>query len=104
MMKQVRYIKDIEIMKPDHEPELMAIKARGIAELKKLVVPFLMPRPNREVPDDGIYELDFIVDERGAGFTDVEMEVDIVFRLKNLPSWVKGIRIFGAENSDIELI
>jgi hypothetical protein len=104
MMKKVKYISDIEILKRDSEPNLMAIKARGIAELKKLMVPFLVPRPNSQVPADGIYEMDFIVDDRETGFTDVEMEVDIVFRLKNLPAWVKGVRIYGAENSDIELL
>jgi hypothetical protein len=103
-MKKVKYISDIEILKRDSEPNLMAIKARGIAELKKLMVPFLVPRPNSQVPADGIYEMDFIVDDRETGFTDVEMEVDIVFRLKNLPAWVKGVRIYGAENSDIELL
>ena len=66
--------------------------------------PFLVPRSNAVVPDDGIYEMDFIVEDRESGFTDVEMEVDIVFRLRNLPKWVKGVRIYGAENSDIELI
>ena len=104
MMKKVRYVKDIEILKPGFEPDLMAIKARGIAELRKLVVPFLVPRSNAVVPDDGIYEMDFIVEDRESEFTDVEMEVDIVFRLRNLPKWVKGVRIYGAENSDIELI
>lgn len=103
-MKKVRYVKDIEILKPDYEPDLMAIKAKGVAELRKLVVPFLVPRSNSIAPEDGIYEMDFIVEDRNSGFTDVEMEVDIVFRLKNLPEWVRGVRIYGAENSDIELL
>ena len=104
MMKKVRYVKDIEILKPDYEHDFMAIKAWGVAELRRLEMPFLVPRPNDLVPEDGIYELDFIVDDRSTGITDVELEVDVVFRLRNLPKWVKGVRIFGAENSDIELL
>ena len=35
---------------------------------------------------------------------DVELEVDVVFRIKNLPDWVQGVKINAEENSDIELI
>lgn len=104
MMKKVRFVKEIEVIKSGEEPGLMAIRARGVAELKKLLMPFLVPRPVKEVPDDGIFELDFIVEDGGNGLTDVEMEVDIVFRLKSLPPWVRGVRIYASENSDIELI
>lgn len=103
-MKKVRYLKGIEILKPDIDPDLIAIKARGVAELKKLVMPVLIPRRVEHIPKDGIYEMDFIVDYDGNSMTDVEMEVDIVFRVKSLPSWVKGVRIYASENSDIELI
>jgi len=103
-MKRVRYIKDIEVLKPDYEAGLMAIKAKGIAELKKLVMPVLVPRQHEIAPDDGIYEMDFIMETNGTGLTNVEMEVDIVFRLKSLPGWVKGVRIYASENSDIELL
>jgi hypothetical protein len=104
MMKKVRLIQGIQIMKPKEEPDLMAIKAKGIAELKKLVMPKLVPRAYDFIPEDGIFEMDFFVDNSDSGFTDVEMEVDIVFRLKNLPDWVKGVRIYATENSDIELL
>lgn len=103
-MKPVRYVKGIEVLKTGDEPALMAIRAKGVAELKKLLMPFLVPRPVEGVPDDGIFEFDFIVEDGGDGITDVEMEVDIVFRLKSLPEWVRGIRIYASENSDIELV
>jgi hypothetical protein len=82
----------------------MAIKARGIAELKKLISPVLVPKDYDEIPADGIYELDFQIDDTDIEYTNVELEVDVVFRIKNLPSWVKGVKINAAENSDIELL
>lgn len=104
MNRQIRYVKDIRIYRESDEPDLMAIKAKGIASLKKLVAPALVPRNYPEEPVDGIYELDFKLDEMHEDYVDVELEVDVVFRIKNLPAWVKGIRINAAENSDIELI
>jgi hypothetical protein len=104
MNDSIRYVKDIQIVKEDAEPDLMAIKAKGIAELKKLISPVLVPKDYKEIPDDGIYELDFRLDENDEEFTNVELEVDVVFRIKNLPAWVKGVKINAAENSDIELL
>ena len=104
MNKEIKYVKDIRIFKEADEPDLMAIKARGIACLKNLVAPVLVPREYSDAPADGIFELDFTVDESHDEYVDVELEVDVVFRIKNLPDWVKGIRINAAENSDIELI
>jgi len=104
MDREIKYVKDIRIFKETDDPDLMAIKARGIASLKKLVAPILVPREYKEAPSDGIYELDFTLDESHDEYIDVELEVEIVFRIKNLPEWVKGIKINAAENSDIELI
>jgi hypothetical protein len=104
MNREIRYVKDIRIFRETSEPDLMAIKAKGIASLKKLVAPVLIPKNYSEEPADGIYELDFKLDETHEDYVDVELEVDVVFRIKNLPQWVKGIRINAAENSDIELI
>lgn len=104
MNDSIRYVKDIQIVREDTEPDLMAIKAKGIAEIKKLISPVLVPRDYKEVPADGIYELDFQLDENDDQYTNVELEVDVVFRIKNLPDWVKGVKINAAENSDIELI
>ena len=104
MNDKIRYVRDIQIVKDDSEPDLMAIKARGIAEIKKLIAPVLVPRNYSEAPEDGIYELDFELDTAVEEYTDVELEVDVVFRIKNLPEWVKGVKINASENSDIELI
>ena len=104
MNDKIRYVRDIQIVKDDAEPDLMAIKARGIAEIKKLIAPVLVPRDYQETPSDGIYELDFKLDDSDREYTNVELEVDVVFRIKNLPDWVKGVKINASENSDIELI
>ena len=36
-MNKIRFVKDIRIVKEDAEPDLMAIRAKGVAELKKLI-------------------------------------------------------------------
>jgi hypothetical protein len=104
MKNQITYVKDVRILKETAEPDLMAIKARGIASLKKLIAPVLVPRNYDIVPIDGIYELDFTLDEAHEDYVNVELEVEVVFRVKNLPDWVKGVKINAAENSDIELL
>lgn len=104
-MKKVKYIKDIRIIKDDDEPQVMAVKARGIAELKHLLSPVLVSTSDPDSPSgDGIYELDFVLGDSGDQLTEVEMEVDVVFKFRNLPDWVKGIKVNAKENSDIELI
>ena len=103
-MNKIRFVKDIRIVKEDSEPDLMAVKAKGVAELKKLIAPVLVPREYKDIPEDGIYELDFVLDNTGEEYTDVELEVEVVFRIKAMPEWVKGIKINASENSDIELI
>jgi hypothetical protein len=104
MKNEITYVKDIRIVKEAAEPELMAIKARGIATIKKLVAPVLVPKEYNVEPEDGIFELDFTLDETHQDFVDVELEVEVVFRIKNLPEWVKGVKVNAAENSDIELL
>jgi hypothetical protein len=104
MMNKVRFVKDIRIVKEDKEPDLMAIKARGVAQLKRLIAPVLVAREYDTIPEDGIYELDFILDETGEEMANVELEVDVVFRVKAMPDWVKGVKINASENSDIELL
>ena len=83
----------------------MTVIAKGVAQLKNLVSPALVnakeyPKPSK----DGIYELDFVLGGTGDDPVDVDLEVDVVFRFKKIPEWVKGIKINAAENSDIELI
>jgi hypothetical protein len=104
MNDSIRFVKDIRIIKDDNEPDLMAIKAKGIAELKKLIAPVLVPRKYDKIPEDGIYELDFVLDNPSEEMVNVELEVEVVFRVKSMPDWVKGVKINASENSDIELI
>ena len=86
------------------QPELLAIKAEGVADINLPLHPVLIPMPYDSVPEDGIYELDFKLDETNQELTEVELEVEVIIRMKNLPSWVKGVKINADENSDIELI
>ncbi len=104
MNDTIRFVKDIRIVKDDNEPDLMAIKAKGIAELKKLIAPVLVPKKYDQIPEDGIYELDFELENTSEEMTNVELEVEVVFRVKSMPDWVKGVKINAEENSDIELI
>lgn len=104
MNNEITYVKDIRILKEAAEPDLMAIRARGIASVKKLIAPVLVPRKYGSAPADGIFELDFTLGDTHVDFIDVELEVDVVFRIKNLPDWVKGVKINAVENSDIELL
>jgi hypothetical protein len=104
MNEKIRFVKDIRIVKETSEPDLMAIKAKGIAELRKLIAPVLIPKEYKTIPEDGIFELDFVLDKTGEQLTNVELDVEVVFRVKSLPDWVKGVKINAAENSDIELI
>ncbi len=94
----------MRIVRHKDEPELMAVKANGIAVFNKLINPVLVPKEYKEAPSDGILELDFMLLPNENDIHDVEMEVDVVFKLKNLPPWVKGLKINASENSDIELI
>lgn len=104
MNDMVRYVRDIQILRDKEEPGFMAIQAKGIAEIRKLIAPVLVPKNYTTIPDDGIYELDFRLDQSDKEFTNVELDVNVVFRITNLPGWVKGVKIIAAENSDIELI
>lgn len=104
MEGNVKYIRNIRIIREENEPEIMAVRANGIARLSALPSPVLVPRKYDDEPDDGIMELDFAFVGEAETQLDVEMEVDVVMKIKNLPHWVKGLRINATENSDIELI
>ena len=104
-MEKVKYIKSIQVIRDKEEPQMMAIKASGIAELKHLISPVLVSASDPQKPSsDGIYEMDFVLGDTGSTPMEVEMEVDVVFRFRNLPKWVKGIKVNARDNSDIELI
>ena len=104
MKDKVRYVKNIHIVKDVTGKDTLAVKARGIAELKMKINPVLVPREYESEPEDGIYEMDFTLDDTKDTYTNVDLEVEVVFYFRNLPAWVKGIRINAEENSDIELI
>jgi hypothetical protein len=104
MKNEITYVKEIRIVKEVAEPGLMAIKASGIATIKKLIAPALIPKEYLSEPADGIFELDFTLNETHQDFVDVELEVEVVFRIKNLPDWVKGVKVNAMKNSDIELL
>ncbi|MCD4791332.1 MAG: hypothetical protein K8R37_15160 [Bacteroidales bacterium] len=105
MKDRVKFVKNIRIIKEKAEPDLLAIKATGITELKQLLAPVLVSaKKYKSPPADGIYEFNFVLGTTEDEFTDVEMEVDVVFRFKNIPKWVKGIKVNAKENSDIELL
>jgi CYTH domain-containing protein len=104
MTGNVKYIRNIMIIREESEPDIMAVRANGLARLSALPRPVLVPREYDVEPDDGIMELDFAFVGEAENVIDVEMEVDTVLKIKNLPHWVKGLRINASENSDIELI
>jgi len=104
MSANLKYVKNLEIVRPDSEPGLVSIRANGIVEIAKLYRPVLAPRKYEEVPEDGILELDFMLLPTEDSVSDVEMEVNLVFKVRDLPPWVKGLKVVGSENSDIELI
>ncbi len=104
-MEKVRYLKNIRVIREKTNPDMLAIKASGVAQLKNLLSPILVvAEKSKASSSDGVYELDFILGQTGTDHVDVEMEVDVVFRMKNIPDWVKAIKVNALENSDIELI
>ena len=105
MSKKVKLVKHVKIVKDEPESNLMAVKASGIAVLQQLFTPALVTsKKYDDPPEDGIYELDFVLGTTAPDSIEVNLEVDVVFRFNNLPSWVKGIKVNASENSDIELI
>ena len=104
MSGRLKYVKNLRVVKPESEPGLMAITANGIAEISRQYRPVLVPRMYKEEPEDGIMEMDFVLIPAENEISDIEMEVNIIFKIKDLPPWVKGLKVNAAENSDIELI
>ena len=104
MKNGIKYLKNIRIVKDVTGKDTLAIKAGGIAEFKMKINPVLVPRENGSGPEDGIYEMDFILDDSSENYTNVELEVEVFFHFSKIPGWVKGIRINAEENADIELL
>ena len=104
MTDKIKYVRDIQIIKSKNDPGLILIKAKGIAEISKLVVPVLKPGEDTGMSEDGIYELEFKFDSPGNGGLLVEVVLETELRIQNLPHNIKAIKIKAAENADIELI
>lgn len=104
MNNKIRYVKEVRIVKDSEERDLVAVKVKGLINIKKLIAPVLVPLEYREEPADGLFELDCIMNEVHDDFIDVELDVEVIFRINDVPKWVKGFKINAAENSDIELL
>jgi hypothetical protein len=104
MTDVIRYVKDIQIIKSEKDPGQILIKAKGVAEINKVLAPVLVPGKNNNLSEEGIYELEFKFDSPETGGMAFEIEMDVELRIKNLPPGIKGIKITASENSDIELI
>lgn len=100
----LKYVKNLRVVKPESEPGIMAVTANGVAAINRQYRPVLVPRQYKNPPEDGILEMDFVLIPSEGEISDIEMEVNIIFKIKDLPTWVKGLRVNAAENSDIELI
>ena len=101
----IKFVKNIQIIRENTNPDLFAVKATGVAELQRMLAPVLVSSRNYEnAPKDGVYELDFVLGAAQDEMTEVEMEVDVVFRFKKIPKWVKAIKVNATENSDIEIL
>lgn len=104
-MEKVRYLKNIRVFREETDTGMLAVKATGLAQLKHLLSPVLVAAKQNDISvSDGVYELDFVLGQTGINPIDVEMEVDVVFKMKNIPDWVKAIKVNALENSDIELL
>jgi len=104
MSNNFKYVKDLRILKPENEPGLIAVVASGVAEISRQYRPVLIPRQYDEAPEDGILEMDFRLIPSEKEISDIEMEVNLVFKIADLPAWVRGMKVNASETSDIELI
>lgn len=104
MENRIKFVRNITVIRDQEDTGLLLIKARGVADLRMLLNPVLVPRKYDRTPTDGIFELDFKLDDRLQDLTDVELDMEVVIKLKNIPEWVKGIKVNAEENSDIELV
>lgn len=104
MKNRIKFIRRIQVIRSGDEPGLIAIRANGLADLTLPLNAYLAPCSTESIPDDGIMEMDFRLAEDGGYVSDIELDVEVVVRIKDLPDWVRGFRINAEENSDIELI
>jgi hypothetical protein len=104
MKSKIRFVKGIHVLRNGGAGKELAIRANGLAEVNIRMTPLLVPRDYTEEPADGIYELDFTLEENLGEATRMEVEVEVAFHIKNMPAWVRGVRINACDNSDIELL
>lgn len=104
MTDKIKYVTDIRIIKSETEPGFLMIKAKGIAAIDRIIAPVLRPGKNENLSEDGIYELEFILDSRNERDYNVDIIVDVELRIKNLPENIKGLKIIASDNADIELL
>ena len=104
MRNKVKYITNVHIEKDEKGKDTLVVKAGGIAQLKMMIHPSLIPRDYETEPEDGIFEMDFSLEKNSEASNDVDFEVEVVCYFRNIPDWVTGIRINAEENSDIELL
>jgi hypothetical protein len=58
----IKFVKNIQIIRENSNPDLFAVKATGVAELQRMLAPVLVSSRNYEnAPQDGVYELDFVL-------------------------------------------
>lgn len=104
MTDKIKYVKNIQVIKSKDGSEHLLIKAKGIAEINKLVNPVLRPGKNEKMEEEGIYELDFVLESTKFSNAAVEVEMDVELRIKNLPKGIIAIKVNASDNSDIEII
>lgn len=104
MRGSIKYVNRICVIRNGEETDLLSVKAKGTTEITLHAVPALIPKHYDAIPEDGLYELDFRLDESNDDITSVTMEVEVMVKLKDLPAWVKGIKVNAEDNSDVELL
>ncbi|MFU8842831.1 MAG: hypothetical protein ACNA7V_03375 [Bacteroidales bacterium] len=104
-MKKIKLLKGLMVQRDQENPELVQLRVTGITGLKQLISPVIASVENHDnPPGDGIYEFDLLLSDTGMELTDVDLEVSVIFQLKDLPGWVKAIRVNAEVNSEIEII
>jgi hypothetical protein len=104
-MNKIKYLKDLVVLRDEKYPELIQLKIAGIARLKHLLAPIIASVNEQDLsPVDGIYELDLMLSDTDGESLDVDLEMNVVIQLKNLPNNVKAIRVNAEDNSEIEII
>lgn len=104
-MNKIKYLKDLVVLRDEKYPELIQLKIAGIARLKHLLSPIIASANEQDLsPVDGIYELDLMLSDTDGESLDVDLEMNVVIQLKNLPNNVKAIRVNAEDNSEIEII